>query len=305
MRHVFIINPAAGKADSTEVLRQQIHNLNTEDAVEIYITKGEGDARAKAEKEAAAGDRVHIYACGGDGTANEVLTGIAGHSNCAIGIIPLGSGNDFIKALQPYEKEDFLDIQRMVEGQEKTIDLIECGGKYSMNVFSVGFDAIVAKNVSKFKRIPFVSGSLAYKLSIVYCLFSQRKHKVKILVDGVAFDRADYKKTTLLAVGGNGKYYGGGFKAAPDAVLDDGYMDFIHCKTLSILKFISIVGKYKKGEHINNPKMPFITFKRCKTLEFIAEEPIDINVDGEIYTQKNPKVELIEGGLKIILPKEK
>ncbi|MBR3971552.1 MAG: YegS/Rv2252/BmrU family lipid kinase [Ruminococcus sp.] len=305
MRHIFIINPAAGKADSTEVLRRQIHNLKTEDAVQIYITKGEGDARQKAEKEATAGDRVHIYACGGDGTANEVLTGIAGKTNCAIGIIPLGSGNDFIKALEPYSKEDFLDIQRMVDGREKTIDLIECGGKYSMNVFSVGFDAIVAKNVSKFKRIPFVSGSLAYKLSIIYCLFAQRKHKVKILVDGVPFEGADYKNTTLLAVGGNGKYYGGGFKAAPKAVLDDGYMDFVHCKTLSVLRFASIVGKYKKGEHIDNPKMPFITFKRCKTLEFIAQEPIDINVDGEIYSQHNPKVRLVEGGLKIILPQEK
>lgn len=304
MRHVFIINPAAGKADSTETLRRQIHNLDTEDAVEIYITKGEGDARKKAEKEASAGDSVHIYACGGDGTANEVLTGIAGHSNCAIGIIPLGSGNDFVKSLEPYTKEDFLSFQRMIEGQEKTIDLIECGGKYSMNVFSVGFDAIVAKNVSKFKKLPFVSGSLAYKLSIFYCLFAQRKHKVKILVDGVPLEGADYKKTTLLAVGGNGKYYGGGFKAAPKAELSDGYIDFVHCKTLSVPKFLSIVGKYKKGEHIDNPKMPFITFKRCKTLEFIAEEPIDINVDGEIYAQENPKVRIIEGGLKIILPKE-
>ena len=305
MRHIFIINPAAGKGDATEKLRRQIHNLKTDDAVEIYITRCAGDALRKAEKEASSGDRVHIYACGGDGTANEVLTGVAGYSNCAVGIVPLGSGNDFVKSLEPYAKEDFLDVQRMVDGDEKTIDLIRCGDKYSMNVFSVGFDAIVAKNVSKFKKLPLVSGSLAYNMSVAYCLFTKRKHRVKILIDGKPFDGADYKKTTLLAVGGNGRFYGGGFKAAPEAELSDGYMDFVHCSTLSVFKFARMVGKYKRGEHINNPKLPFITFRRCKTIEFIAEEPVDVNVDGEICPMTNPKAELLEGALKIVLPAKK
>ena len=304
MRHIFIINPTAGKTNAAEELRQQMHNLKTEDAVEIFITHGAGDAKHIAEKEASAGDEVRIYACGGDGTANEVLEGIAGYKNCALGIIPLGSGNDFIKALEPFKKEDFLCLQNMIEGTEKTIDIMECGGKYSMNVFSVGFDAAVAKNVDKFKKLPFVSGSLAYKLSIVYCIFTKRKHKVKIYIDGKAFEKADYNKTTLLAVGGNGQYYGGGFKAAPKAELSDGYIDFIHCGTLSVLKFALIVGKYKKGEHINNPKLPFISFERCKSIGFEAETPIDINVDGEIYSAQNPVLRICEGALRIILPKK-
>ena len=305
MRHIFIINPAAGKNDSSEELRKQIHNLKTEDAVEIYVTKGAGDARHKAEQEASLGDEVRIYACGGDGTANEVLTGVQGHPNCAMGIIPLGSGNDFIKALAPLKRGDFLNLQNMIDGKVKTIDLMECCGKYSMNVFSVGFDAVVAKNMVKFKRLPFVSGDLAYKLSIVYCLFTKRKHKVKIYVDGELFEKQGYKKTTLLAIGANGKYYGGGFKAAPLAELDDGYIDFVHSPTLSVLKFICIVGKYKKGMHINNPKLDFISFKRCKKLSFEAEDPIDINVDGEIFSVNNPTLNIIEGGLNIILPNVK
>ena len=103
MRHIFIINPAAGKSDQSELLIQQIQNLKTEDAVEIYITKCEGDAREKARKEAQVGDEIRVYACGGDGTANEILTGIAGYNNCAMGIIPLGSGNDFVRAFEPLE----------------------------------------------------------------------------------------------------------------------------------------------------------------------------------------------------------
>lgn len=303
MRHVFIINPAAGKSDRSHELRNQIHNLKTEDSVEVYITKCEGDAEKRARMEAQIGDRVRIYACGGDGTANEILTGIAGCKNCAMGIIPLGSGNDFVRAFEPLTKEDFLDVQKMVDGEEKPIDLMECNGHYSMNVMSVGFDAAVAKNVSKFKRWPGVNGSLAYKISVVYCLFTKRKHRVKIMVDDKVFEKSE-KKTTLLAIGGNGKYYGGGFKAAPKAEFDDGYMDFVHSNTLSVFKFIRMIGKYQKGEHINNPKLPFITFKRCKKIKFVADTPIDINFDGEIYEEVNPEVTLREGALRIVLPKK-
>lgn len=303
MRHIFIINPKAGKENAVNALRQQIHNLETPDAVEIFITHKAGEAKRIAENEVSAGDEIRIYACGGDGTANEVLEGIAEHKNCALGMIPLGSGNDFIKALSPFKKEDFLCLQNMIEGEEKIIDIMECDGKFSMNVFSVGFDAAVAKNVDKFKKLPFVSGSLAYKLSIVYCIFTKRKHKVKIFIDGKPFMKADYNKTTLLAIGGNGQYYGGGFKAVPKADLSDGYIDFVHSTTLSVLKFALMVGKYKKGEHINNPKLPFISFERCKSIAFEAETPIDINVDGEIYTKKNPVLKIREGALRIILPK--
>ena len=303
MRHIFIINPAAGKSDQSEELRRQIHNLKTEDSVEIYITKCEGDARDKARMEAEIGDEVRIYACGGDGTANEILTGIAGYKNCAMGIIPLGSGNDFVRAFEPLTKGDFLDVQRMVDGEDRPIDLMECNGHYSMNVMSVGFDAAVAKNVSKFKRWPGVNGSLAYKISVVYCLFTKRKHKVKIVIDGETFEKSE-QRTTLLAIGGNGKYYGGGFKAAPEAVLDDGYMDFVHAHTLPVLTFVRMIGKYRKGQHLHNPKLPFITFKRCKKIKFVADAPIDINFDGEIFEEMNPEVTLLEGALRIIVPKK-
>lgn len=305
MKHVFIINPTAGKTDSTKEIREQIHNLKTSDPVEIRLTRSQGEAEHIARQIAESGDEVRIYACGGDGTANEVLTGIAGHKNCVLGIIPVGSGNDFVRALEPYNREDFLSVEAMVEGNEQEIDLLECQGKYSMNIFSVGFDSEVADNVDRFKKLRGVSGSLAYKMSIVYCLFTKRKHPVKIYLDGRPFESADYKKTTLLAVAANGKYYGGGIKAAPKAILDDGYMDFVHVNTLSVLKFVSIVGKYMKGEHIDNPKLPFVTFGRYKKIKFEAENPINVNFDGEIYKMLNPEITLLPKALRIILPAKK
>lgn len=302
MRHVFIINPTAGKVNKTEELTKQIEALSSSESVEIIITEGVGDATAKARNIAESGEEVRIYACGGDGTANEVLTGIAGHDNCALGIIPIGSGNDFVRAMDNFSRDDFLDIGRMVRGTERRIDLIECDGRYSMNVFSVGFDCAVANNMERFKRLPLVGGSLAYKMSIIYCLFSKRKHPVKIHIDGEPFSKATFRKTTLLAVAGNGKFYGGGIKAAPLADMSDGYMDFIHVNTVSVLKFISVLGQYIKGNHVNNPKYPFVTFKRCKRIRFMAEGPLDVNFDGEIHVMNNPEISIQPGALRIIEP---
>ncbi len=302
MRYVFIINPVAGKVNRVEELKEKIKALKLpEDRCKIYITKAQGDAQDIARKEASSGDEMRIYASGGDGTANEVLSGIVGFDNAALGIIPIGSGNDFVRALSDYTREDFLDVERMINGKENPIDLIECGGKYSMNIVTVGFDCAVANNVERFKRIPLVSGSLAYKISIIYCLFTQRKHPVKIWVDSEPLETS-FKKPTLLSLGANGNYYGGGIKAAPLAVLNDGLMDFVHAETISPFKLIKLLSKYTKGKHINDPKLSFITFKRCKKISYEAEGLLDVNLDGEIIKMKNPEMNLIEKAVRIIVP---
>ncbi len=302
MKHIFIINPAAGKVNRTEELRSKIASLGMGKEVVVHITEGAGEAERIARAEAEKGEEMRIYACGGDGTANEVLSGIAGYKNCAMGIVPIGSGNDFIRSMNGFKKSDFLDLERMVRGKDKLIDLLECGGRYAMNIFSVGFDCAVANKVEKFKKLPLVSGSLAYKMSIIYCLFTERKHKLKVWVDGVRLEAADFKKTTLLAIGGNGQFYGGGIKAAPFSVLDDGLMDFIHVESVSVLRFLSLLGKYIKGEHVNNPKYPFVRFKRCKQIRFASEKPMDVNFDGEIFVMENPVINIIPGSLRIIEP---
>ncbi len=302
MRHVFIINPAAGKVNRTEELTRQVQALSDEYRVDIIITEGVGDAVNKARAVVEDGTPARIYVCGGDGTANEVLTGIAGYDNCALGIIPVGSGNDFVRAMDGYKREDFLDVRRMLAGKERSIDLLECNGRYSMNILSIGFDAEIAKNVERFKRWPLVSGSLAYKISILYCLFSERRHPVRIQIDGEDFEKATYEKTTLLAVAANGKFYGGGIKAAPYAELSDGFIDFLHVSTVSVPRVLSLLMKYTKGTHLEGNKYPFLTYKRCKKLKYFAEEPIIVNLDGEMYLVKDPEINLLPNALRIIEP---
>ena len=302
MEHLFIINPAAGKADKSKELIEKIKSVKTEDKVTIKITEGPGAATEIVKKHLSeADDFVRVYACGGDGTANEVLIGVIGFDNCALGVVPMGSGNDFVRSFEDNTKSDFVDMQAMMMGEDTAIDVMECQGRYSMNNMSVGFDAAVAKNVDKFKRLPLVSGSLAYKISIVYCLFTKRKHKYRMIADGKEYVSSEVK--TLLAVAGNGKYYGGGIKATPLAEFNDGKIEFMHIKTISAVRFIFLINTYIKGEHIDNPRFPFVKHIKCESITFESDQNIDIGFDGEILSLKNPTVRIIPSAIKVIVPK--
>ena len=104
----------------------------------------------------------------------------------------------------------------------------------------------------------------------------------------------------LFAIAANGKWYGGGFKAAPTADMQDGFMDFIRIPTVSRLKFLRVVGIFKKGEHLE--KLPFVKHMNCKKLQIMADKPIDVNVDGEIIPMENPLITVAPGSVRIILP---
>lgn len=99
MKHLFIVNPAAGKKGSTQALEDLLDKLSFEHKV-VY-TEGEGHARQITELAAAVKEPIRIYACGGDGTLNEVVNGAAGHDHVAVTCVPKGTGNDFLKVFGP------------------------------------------------------------------------------------------------------------------------------------------------------------------------------------------------------------
>lgn len=303
--HLFIVNPVAGKKDMSGDISQKAKNLGIKNCF-IEITKGKSDASSLAEKWVKENpDKfIRIYACGGDGTINEVINGVYKYKNCAVGGIPIGTGNDFLRTFEEFPLNDFLNLEKMTKGIEKSIDLISCEGHIGMNEVSVGYDCAVAKNVVKFKDIPFVGGSLAYKISLVYCLFSKMKHRFNLFADGKPMDNNgnDY----LLAVFGNGKYYGGGIKGAPSADPYDGLLDLVYIQKVSVPRFFSLVSQFIKGNHLSDKRCePYVKNCRCKRIEIETNGFADISVDGEIYSMLNPTVEIIENAIKIILPCEK
>ena len=165
MKHLFIINPAAGSRDRTEKYTKKIEKICAEKGVdfEIRISQAPGNCTEIAREAAQSGENYHIYSCGGDGTLNEVVAGVAGYDNVAITMFAGGSGNDFIKIFN--ETEPFRDLERLLDYEEATFDLIKCNDDFSLNICSVGLDARIGTDVSRYKRLPLLSGFRAYAAS--------------------------------------------------------------------------------------------------------------------------------------------
>ena len=138
MKHLFIINPAAGSRDRTADYTAKIQAAfaDREEAYEIKVSGAPGDCEKLTRQAAETGEEYRIYACGGDGTLNEVVQGAAGYTNVAITAFSGGSGNDFTKLFD--DPKAFFDIDRLLNAEEVSFDLIRCNGDYSLNICSVG-----------------------------------------------------------------------------------------------------------------------------------------------------------------------
>ncbi len=297
MRYVFIINPAAGKGKLQEKISENINAFFSEKNLDFSIlySKEPGDAKALASSEAKKGDKVTIFACGGEGTSFEVLNGIYGYDNVTMGVVPCGSANDFLRFFSV--NDSFMNLEEQVDGEEVSVDLIRAGDFYCLNGCSVGMDAIVAKNMFGFKKWPFVSGSLAYNLAIVKTFLGKIGVRLGIKVDEKDFGEQD----CLFAVIANAPYYGGGFMGAPKAIPNDQKLNFTKVDLidrLSILKFLPI---YKKGEQ---EKLDCCYMSDCDTLEITSKCDVPVNLDGEIIFTKSIKFEIVKNGIKLLLPKK-
>ena len=171
MKHLFIINPAAGSRNRVEQYQADIHaacharNLD----YQIAVTQGPGDATRLAREAAQTGEEFRIYACGGDGTLNEVAVGAAGFPNVAITVFSGGSGNDFIKIFD--DPKAFFDIHRLLDADEATFDMVRCNEHLALNICSIGLDARINQDVSKYKRLPMLGGFKAYLASTAVHVF--------------------------------------------------------------------------------------------------------------------------------------
>lgn len=296
MRHLFIINKHAGKSGRYKAVEEQIARLN----VDVVYTERCGHATKLAREYVNQSDEFAVvYACGGDGTVNEVIRGVYDLDNCSVAPVPIGSGNDFIRSFSE-KSEDFLNVKKLMAGEDICVDLLKCNDRISDNSISVGFDCAVAKNVVKFKKWKFITSSFAYKLSIFYCLFRGRRHNFSIIADGRKIEKKD---TYLLSICAKGKYYGGGIKCAPLADNSDGKIDFISVPTVGVLKFISLLSTFTKGGHINNPKIDFLFHDKFSEVEYISDEPFDIGFDGEIFSVTDAKISVLPKAVKIRIPK--
>ncbi|MBP1558715.1 MAG: diacylglycerol kinase family lipid kinase [Oscillospiraceae bacterium] len=301
MRHIFVINPVAGKMDPAQLLTPPIKAAaadHPEEEVEIYITKEVGDACTFVRSTCEAYEKpVRFYACGGDGTLNEVVNGMVGFSQAELGLIPCGSGNDFVKN---YPNRDFFHISAQLESKAHPIDLLKVNDRYSINITNIGLDSDAADYMTRFKRLPLVNGKMAYNLGLVYSVCLPIGHDMKItLDDGETVLQDRY----MLAVAANGQYYGGHFRCAPLAALDDGLIDICLVKKISRLRIPALLSVYENGRHVDDEKLKdIISYHKCRKMVIEADHPISLARDGEIDHASRIEIELLPGALNCSVP---
>lgn len=309
--HLFIVNPAAGKADRSEAIEKAVNADKEQGLVEgkvsLYRTTGPGDATAYLTKFLQETEEdVRVYACGGDGTLNEVVRGIyaSGKQNVVLGVIPTGSGNDFIRSFSIPESS-FRSVRHMMKGTVTPIDLIrvndESGEEYvCINVASAGFDAAVCRRMQTFRRIPMMGGSVAYNMALVRQFVGHLGHKFQVFGDGKPM-KTPNKDEYLFTVVANGRYYGGGYHCSPKSSLSDGLLNLVMIESIPRTQFPGLLGPYRKGEYFEKLKGRML-HKTVKTVEFRADKPLDMNLDGEIIALKNPVLTVIHHAIGLILP---
>lgn len=304
MKHIFVVNPAAGKGKKLPALLSSITYACEELAVDfdIYhtITVGDGIRFVSEVCEKNPEEAFRFYAVGGDGTLYEVLNGAVGHPNAEIAVVPSGTGNDFVKIFSNFNY--FFDIKRQILGKAIKMDLIKYNKKYCINVLNIGFDCDVVQRVSEIKRSAFVPQKLAYLFGVVDVFTKPLGKNFKVLID----DRELVEREFMLCALANANYYGDGFRVAPNAVTNDGYMDLCLVDRVSRAKFLKMVASYKAGHHIDENDVslyPFIRYQKCQKVIIESTKPIGICADGEISPYKSVCIETAPLAIPVSIPK--
>ena len=296
MKHLFIINPAAGSHDRTGEYSEAIHRIGRANKLnyEIRVSTAPGEATRIAREAARTGEELRLYACGGDGTLNEVVAGAAGFANAAVTVFSGGSGNDFVKIFD--DPKAFFDLERLLDAEEAVFDLIRCNEDVSINICSVGLDARIAADVSRYKRLPLLQGFRAYAVSAGLNVVKGIAEHYVVEVDGQRFDGDQ----TFICVC-NGRFYGGGFNPVPEADPTDGMLDVLLVKKVSRLQVPGLIGKYKNGRYRELSHVA--RYFRTDSVRILCDRPTPVNLDGETRMARQVEMSVAKEKIRFFYPR--
>lgn len=288
-KYYFIINPTAKSGRVMSVWQQVVMELETRQICYEYIVSATAEQVGELAQAAVQKGYV-VVGVGGDGTISRIAGALAG-KNAVFGLIPAGTGNDFARSFViPTEPRAAVEV--LLRGKTAAIDLGCINGHYFCNVIGAGLDAQVVSDANNvFKRF---SGSLAYLLALLRQLFVYRPRRVKITVN----DQAIYVNAWLVAVA-NACYYGSGMMVAPQADPQDGYLDVVVVQNIPLLRFLRLFPQVYRGQHINNEA---VRMWRAAQLTVESDEPLAIQVDGDLFGVTPFKLEIQPGAVNFIVP---
>ena len=304
MKYCFIINPASGKPETKADLENKIREaarLKGLDTTVMYTEKA-GDAGdfivSFAEKNE--GEDIRFYACGGDGTLCEAVNGVmrlADRSRVSLGVVPVGTGNDFVRSFECGEL--FHDIGAQMDAEYMDVDLMKCNDSYAINMINIGFDCQVVVKTAIYKKKKFIPSKMAYICGLVATLIKKPGVAMSISADGGEED----KRECLLTTFAKGNFCGGGFNSNPEARLVDGRINALVVKNVTRRRFLSLVGSYKKGTHLCEKNSDILHSE--KALEYVMnfDGDTNISIDGEIMSARKIHLSCIEGAIRFLVPR--
>lgn len=299
MRHVFIINPRAGKRNQTARIYQMADRLRALHGLDCacMLTDRPGGAAEMARRLAESGAALRVYACGGDGTVSEVANGLAGFSNAAMTCVPAGTGNDFLKNFGP-DLEKFRDAENLWDGPVFPLDLIDCNGRYCLTIACNGVDAQVAEGVHLYSRSPLLNGRGSYLASVAAnFLLRDIGYHWTVTLDGEAAE-GDFALVSVC----NGRYYGGGSTPVPEARMDDGVLNTILVRKISKLSFARLFRVYSAGNYRQLPTVARSVTAREIRIRSEAEEIVTC-LDGECFRSREVVLRLADKRVNFFGPK--
>ncbi len=301
MKHVFIINPRAGKKNQTSRLLAMAERLRQDHGLDCgcMLTDRPGGATEMARRLAETGEPLRIYACGGDGTIYEVANGIAGFENAAMTCIPAGTGNDFLKNFGLEDMAKFREAENLWDGDDMQLDLIDCNGRYCTTIACNGIDARIADSVHRYSGTPGLNGRGSYLVSVaVNFLFKPIGRRWTVYLDGERIE-----DSFALVSMCNGRYYGGGSTPVPEARMDDGVLHTILIKNVPKLTFGRLFGAYSAGDHALLPQ-ELVRVSEAKVVRIVSDQEDIIScLDGETFCAREVVMRLADKRLNFFGPK--
>ena len=283
-----VLNPLAGKGNAAKI-KQSIKSDEF-----VYMSNSPDEATEFIRNACQEDPDTCFTVYGGDGTVFKAVNALMADGNnerALLKIVPVGSGNDFVKTFEG-------------EYGEHQVDVMKFNDKYAINVINMGFDCAVVQRAAKLKKLPLVSGKASYILGVVGELFAKKPLNLKIDLTYENGETESLEGEYLLAAVANAKWYGGGFKVAPIADVSDGLLDVVLIKNVSRTKFISIVGDFKKGklvdENGNTVKKAqgILLYKRCTGIKISGCGAVC--ADGEIFQENDVEISVIPKAINYI-----
>jgi len=285
----FLVNPAAGRGTGKSHL-DRIRVLASRYGAGLVVSRKVSDLAEQARRAAADGVE-RLLVAGGDGTMHHALQGLAG-TDCALGVVPLGSGNDLAGTLRvPPDLK--VAMQRALTGEVRRIDLLRIGETFSLSYAGVGFDSEVTRFANEVKML---RGPLIYFYSVIHTLITFEPPRMKVVYDGGAFEGK-----VMFTVINNLPRFGGGMRIAPDARIDDGLLDLVIVREVPKPVLLSIFPKVYSGKHVGHPA---VTLVRTRRAEITIDRAMTLYGGGEplrpIEAGEPVAVEVVPAGLAVV-----